>query len=362
MSCTDGENRKITLQILDVPGERLSDLSMSSRNYRNWCRIVCQRHHEDTSIAFRWKEYEQEVKTRLAEIKESAKDPQEVASLDEFLRNAYGKFVTGQIDDCVPYITPSGFVLPDGDESSAKRLPSGVFECGFVPLPESFFGSKNRNVRTLLRNYDKAYDAYKKQFRIDEIARWLETANQAFYLVDILDILQKGGKALNGVRHQIESIVMNFVEGSDNFCMRTWRFLCKTQIRKLCAVATQVDRTLVSRDRKHILTLLELLFSKYFGRVQQCERKYMACAAVKSGLDADDGHLAGVFKKQRLHSKTEADNVVFGRYEPMPVPSKWEWNGDYWWYYPEPYNFPASEEEIPPNIDLKNVIEEMILK
>ena len=382
--------REIRLQALDIPGERFSDLgSMSHSNYESWCENVRARHHDDTTVSVQWEAYEKRANDAVEKAgkefaeaagnKDLRKDVQ--AMCVKSLIEEYKKFVSEQVKAHSPFVTPSAFILPNNEKREdgveQKAIPGELCACGLVPVTKEMLTSKNGLTRAVVKEFKRRYEEYKADFKIKEIADWLETVNQVYYLVDVLETLHNGPCAYNGLDHQIGMIMKVFNPDSVGRIRGLWDFVFQTKPQKFCAVATQVDRVLgKSRDRKNIAKLLYNLFAQSWDGMK-CEKKCMLCAAVKSTWERPGELLRGDFKIMRSLGKDEKVcdpkrgespvlNFVSSDYVPMPVPESWKWNseegvGEYVWRYPEPKRFPRLERDKPESIGLKEIVEEMVL-
>lgn len=355
----DAKNRFLTVQILDIPGERFSDLgTMYGRDYQTWCDLLCENHHDKSTCARPWKEYEDRVKKILEEIG----DNKDVESFIKQCRDAYEDFVMLQAKSFSPFVTPSGFLLPNtlGKTNAAEPMDE-PFPCPLIPLTDAVFKSKRQLARKAITKMRKEYNRYKQEYELGKLAKWLGSAHQLYYLVDVLGILMNGKGAFEGARAQCEMVLQNFMHGNPSVFGRSWRFLFKTRLRMAYGVATQIDRVL-SADHANIEGLLKILMKRQLGDLG-CIHDILSCAAVKSTREAD-GKLAGNFKKNRLRKKTEGDNYgADPDYRPMPVPAKWDFSEscDYHWKFPEPLEFPEYESVNPPNTNLKEIVKKMIL-
>ena len=375
-----GARRKVCLRILDIPGERFSDLgTMHGLSFGEWSCELDRYWRETPSESSRAHAiYAKKVKGLLAELDrlgdgaESVLD--QVAKAERACMAGYRDFLRDRRDSCSQFLTPSTYVMPDSSmPAAARELREDELygDCGFVPLPKEAFGMKGRGVELLVKRFGAAYREYKANLRVDEIAKWLETANQAYYLVDVLAILQNGKSAKEGVESQVGNVGERlFSNRGDPLCKKAWKFLFKTQVSRFCAIVTQSDRTNVERDAGNLKKLCEGLFGSLFAKISGATTDCIVCSAVRSAAPfGENGELKGKFLRDR-NRPTGPKNLWEGPYSPPVVPSDWKdawtadgkWDGTKgWWLFPEPMGFPRDYDEVPCFYHLDDVVKSMVL-
>ena len=373
--------RLVRLQVLDIPGERFTDLgSMSHANYEKWCKRVRDWHYEPgTPGASQWKDYEAEIGKVMDDFKdyaykgngEDARQRDREAIISRLV-GRYRAFVEFQTEAFSPLVTPSEFILQnyEGKEDGARQDRIGLSR--LVPVTQEMMESKNALLKSVVRELKKRYEKYKTELKVERVVEWLETVNQVYYLVDVMETLRKGRQAYYGLGYQIRT-VMEVFNPRVGRVKGLWDFAFKTKPQKFRAVATQIDRVLgESRDRANLKKLLKSLFARSADGMDDVD--YMLCAAVRSTAEGGTS-LTGNFKRDRLKGRedyvkdeegNEQKNYGGCTYSPNAVPDIWDWPDGRCrqyreWLYPEPTRFSADIHKVPEAIGLKELVSEMIL-
>ncbi|MBC7834647.1 MAG: YcjX family protein [Phycisphaerales bacterium] len=241
---SDWPSRSLDLDLLDFPGERLADLSMAGRSFRQWSESVL-------ALLRTVPEYHAHADEYLALVG-SAAPPDEILA-------AYRRLLSRFVGAYLPVITPSSFlVTPTGDYVDmdrfnaegapyleAHRLIGLDAATQFAPLPES--------AGELASEFDRHYRGYRAQV-VDPLARWLSSCTELAILIDVAQLLSGGSGYINGVKRNLSFLLSHLALGQ-----RPWhalagnlaQFLSLERIRlrgvrRIAFIATKADR--IHRD------------------------------------------------------------------------------------------------------------------
>lgn len=207
--------RKIHLDIVDYPGEWLLDLALLEKSFEEWS-------HETLARI--------EKRPQAAEFLAQAKAVDLAAPHEEPAAQALAGLFTTYLNaareagfyDC----TPGRFILP-GDLAGSPVLT-------FAPLPVS--GPSRR--RTLQREMERRYEAYKSQvvkpFFRDHFAR----IDRQVVLVDALGAIHKGPQAVEDMRRAMADILSAFRPGRNAWLSQ---MLLGKRVERILFAATKAD-------------------------------------------------------------------------------------------------------------------------
>ena len=207
--------RTIHLDIVDYPGEWLLDLGLLDKSYAEWSA--------DTLTRI-------ENRAQAAEFLTSARAADPGAPHDEPTAQGLARGFTDYLNaardvgfyDC----TPGRFLLP-GDLAGSPVLT-------FAPLPIT--GPSNR--RTLQREMERRYEAYKAQvvkpFFRDHFAR----IDRQVVLVDALGAIHKGPQAVEDMRRAMTDILAAFRPGRNAWLSQ---LLLGKRVERILFAATKAD-------------------------------------------------------------------------------------------------------------------------
>ena len=369
--------RKVRLRVLDIPGERFSDIgTMYGRSFEKWsCDLDSYWRKTPNSLSIVHSGYVKSLNALFADldrIKGKKEDLiQQVEKVERECFAKYREYLKEAIGSYSHFITPSTYILTDESLPEERRvLREGLYgDSGFVPIPKEAFAAKGKGVRLLIKRFAAAYLKYKKDMKINEVAEWFETANQAYYLVDVLAILQNGRTAKESVLRQINNVGNLFSNCNDRLYKKAWKFLFKTQINKVCAVVAQADRTNLERDEENLKKLAKDLFCNLFAKIAGVATDCFVCSAVRAATPSKETGMIECSYKVNRNEPKGPGNLYSEPYSAPQVPAKWgdvwdangKWNRDGGWYYPEPLSFPKDYESVPLFFNLDLVVKSMLL-
>ncbi|WP_170331151.1 YcjX family protein [Ruegeria arenilitoris] len=207
--------RKIHLDIVDYPGEWLLDLALLEKSYEEWSHETLERIERRPQAA------EFLAQAKAVDLAGPHEEPtaQALAGLFTTYLNAARE---AGFYDC----TPGRFILP-GDLAGSPVLT-------FAPLPVS--GPSRR--RTLQREMERRYEAYKSQvvkpFFRDHFAR----IDRQVVLVDALGAIHKGPQAVEDMRRAMADILSAFRPGRNAWLSQ---MLLGKRVERILFAATKAD-------------------------------------------------------------------------------------------------------------------------
>ncbi|MBQ2630748.1 MAG: YcjX family protein [Kiritimatiellae bacterium] len=324
------KRRTVILELLDLPGERVADLSMVGRSFREWCEWMEDRFCGVEGISPYYSEYVQRI--------ESENDRDAILS-------AYKDCVSKQFEKWILTITPSvlkldmngEFKYKDGEPLSAyrKNIEStciGVDEDSqFAPLPRSYFNGKSSEQRAIVKAFKKAYGKYRSRI-VNPISEWLFHVNKAVYLVDVLSLLRNGPEQYNAEQSFAGQALRMFRRTySDSPLLKgVQRFmgaLVRTHADGVYVVATKADTAVGEANRSRMKELANRMLKPALSDLglPANQMEVLSCASVKTSENHD--------KERALTARVKDDDgksVVETTYEVHDVPMDWpeedEWN------------------------------------
>ena len=303
------QKKIVSLEMLDLPGERLSDLALmveekfKRATFRKWSlRVEGAYKSIDKSENSKWKSYAaylDEVKeilehltNDLKEIDESGDDKSVKAKRKDGLNKqcksrileAYKKFLPLLRESRVVYYAPStirltedgklvparsaeGFhdslmsglkvtedgkltPLAQGEESKdTRKIYIGLAEDEFAPLPrEAFEDDKYKGLRD---SFEDSYNKYYKQI-VAPIVERLKDTQKVYYLVDVLNLLRDGREKTDAEKRFAESFFKVLGRRPSTVPLIAGMIdTCAslfTSVKKVFLVATQADKVLICKN------------------------------------------------------------------------------------------------------------------
>ncbi|NLV92247.1 MAG: YcjX family protein [Firmicutes bacterium] len=351
---------KYRLSLLDLPGERIMDLSMYGSSYRTWSRGILRRLQLE-------EEYREPAE---AYLRLAARPTTSEAVLIEAYRQLLRRLFCGYR----PMITPSTYLLPAKTDDLTAIPQRGVFDQTFVglgpdsqfaPLPERTL-SQNRDLE---KRFTQRYNAYVREI-VRPMANFLRGCDSLVILVDVATVLAGGVSSYHGCRELLGEIIGalkpgdsglpsyvlregtrltgDIVPGADSLLR-----LAIPHINRVAFVATQVDRV-HERERQKLAGLLkDMTYDLIDARKEQSwglQVDWFACAAVASTDSKQNGMIQARLQEDKL------DNVIVN-YTTTPVPEYWpeDWSpGDYQFPFVRP-SIPLRRDAPPRHLDLDRV-------
>lgn len=347
----EGKIRRYEVELLDIPGERVADVvTMWNKSYDEW----------SDGVEEEYKKVNEEWNIYLEKVRKSG-------GTKELILEAYTEFLAQHLRAYSFFVTPSEAMLDrHGDpidemglseDSSVEEWRSKMNSIKFAPIP--FDIRKDKSFIGSVKEFRKEYEKYKKESRVDEIKKWCITSSQVYYLVDVLGTLERGKVGVESTKRQVRLATVGVADKS--FLTRMF----SPNLRKFCAVATQVDRCGIEGNRwKENKSRLEEWLSEYFSKANTVAFKKgvfctLVCSAVSSTRPVKEEN--GVLKCEGVkgfmkdaNKPFSDDNCRHGLRETMSVPSvdeaeKKNYEG-YAWQVPFP-SFPHDGNFLHYNLD-----------
>lgn len=362
--------RDLTVEFLDIPGERVADiLTMQDASFEEWSDVVWKDNMASNSIAVgkAFGVYQNlciEHRRKLVDgegvkpVDDAGKaDGEGVDPVDDASKaicEAYKQFVATQYKHHYPFITPSVMLMDScgrqidiGGEKDVEKIAKGLNDVDFAPLPAKFFVETSEGVRSLVEKFTKAYQNCRKRTKVEELVKWFACVDQVYYLVDVLTMLQcKEDCRLESVIRQIRHVFPMREEGRLRCLWNTVRrnAVRRREISRVCAVATQIDRTNVTRDQANIEELMKLLFGDIYLGERFGPPEILSCSAVRSTSDVNEGEkkedwgVKGVLLSDYRKGVDDEGNVKKECKPVSVVPDGFDFGKDvhYEWPYPQP--------------------------
>ncbi|MBJ6370924.1 YcjX family protein [Sedimentitalea arenosa] len=257
--------RTIHLDIVDYPGEWLLDLALLDKSYARWSAETLDRiAPRDEAAAFRALSTGTDATAPLEE------------SVAQALARSFTAYLTAARDAGFYDCTPGRFFLP-GDLAGSPVLT-------FAPLPEQ----PNAPRRSLWREMERRYDAYKAQvvkpFFRDHFAR----IDRQVVLVDALGAIHKGPRAVQDMRGAMTDILGAFRPGTNAFLTK---LLLGKRVEKILFAATKADHLHHSQHAR-LTAIMEALTrdARDRARFAGAETSALSIAALRATTEETREH------------------------------------------------------------------------
>jgi uncharacterized protein len=360
-----GSGGRLDLSLLDIPGERLGDVTIANHSsFEAWS--------DATLNAFEsFPEFEGPAKPFQDFLNEAEKSDQ----CDEAgLLRAYRGTLAHLFVSCIPIIAPSTFALPldgqlpprdvlEGDTAGQIRFLvehrfAGIDpEHEFAPLPAGLRASQP----ALAKLFRTRFQLYRTQVALP-FGNALKACDELLVLVDLAMLLEGGSGMLNA-NHQLAEELFRYAEpGWGMFrSLADWPIyvlggglLGLSGIGRIGFVATKADRV-HDEDHNHLVWLLkEAVGQAITGHQEErtLQVDYFVCSAVRSTeCEKSDGEGRRILRFAHNGEPRQQD---------VPeVPDSWppSWNpSEYTFPEPRP-RFPASRLRPPDHINLHHIAE-----
>jgi len=270
--------RTVHLDIVDYPGEWLLDLALLDKSYTDWSRAALAR-AEARAVGAGWRK-------ALA-----GTDP--AAAFDEGQAQGLAAAFTAYLQaaraaghaDC----TPGRFLLP-GDLAGAPVLT-------FAPLPEAEGAARG----SLRAEMARRFEAYKRKVVRPFFRAHFARIDRQVVLVDLLDAIHQGPRAVEETRLAMADILATFRPGRSAFLTRLMQ---GRRVARLLFAATKADH-LHHAQHPHLAAIMEAMLREARDRAQfaGADVRSMAIAALRATVE-----------ETRRHEGRE-ENFVRGREE-----------------------------------------------
>lgn len=337
------------LSLVDIPGERLSDVAIAKLSYDQWSDRLLQKVFQDSHYRDAAQHYQEGASDH------AATEASVVASYRELLAVLYRSFR--------PIISPSTFLLTAEGKFNGTAIMRGDHSsafCGlsaeeqFAPLPESI---RQANPE-LSKVFASRYADYRKKLA-KPLLKSLSRCNEMAILLDVTTLLAANTGMYNGNRALLELLFEILSPGKgllgmglDLFRKSLGGKIGRRGISKIALVATKADKVHDSQRDKLLDLARDMsdgIIERQRQRTNNLDCRYFACAAVKSTFSQSDGHLRG-----RL---IDDDGPV--EYSVSGLPSRWpgKWKqGDFVFPDVAPL-FPENAALAPDHLGMDHIID-----
>ena len=360
-----GSGGRLDLSLLDIPGERLGDVTIANHSsYDAWSDATL-------NVFECYPEFERPTKPFQDFLFDAAKS----GDFNEAdLLRAYRLALARLVVSCIPIISPSTFALPvDGQlppqavvqadtDDQIRFLVDHRFagldeNQQFAPLPPALRASDT----ALCNSYRDRYRKYRAEVALP-FGTALKSCDELLVLVDVAMLLEGGSGMLNA-NHLLAQELFNYAEPGLGIVKRLadWPVFVfgggmvgLAGIRRLGFVATKADRV-HDEDHNHLGWLLKEAVGPTINGHQEersLEVDYFVCSAVRS-TECDKTAADGRRIMRFAHNGETRQQQV------PTVPDSWPptWNADEY-TFPEPHpRFPASRLKPPDHINLHHIAE-----
>lgn len=351
------KDRDVLLELMDLPGERVADLAMANKSYREWCEWMNRVFVEEKSSP------------SYCGYLEKADD----ATTAEELFDAYKHHLVNEVENYSPWVTPSIVKLTNGEAGRFERVvwdrPLGVDPASqFVPLPNAAF-KKDHRLNRFVKEFSRGYEKYRKAL-VAPIRDWLEEADRLVYLVDVLGILKKGVSAYNAECTFGSDVVGMFRRSKTRVPVfgSIWDVLAglfRTRINSAHLVATKADLVAGGRDgRSKMSALAEQILGKAFRELDLGDLNVSACAAVTTVRTLPDKTPEGVSKTV---ARQKRDSKEAEEYSQPDIPERWPTTASQWqeqmekcWFADPLPLFEERCDAVPPQIGLDDLVRALL--
>lgn len=359
------KSKKVLLEVLDVPGERVADFAMFHRSYEDWCRELTKARRMVAGGVSPFDRYMDKASR--------------ASNVDE-IKDAFFEFVLDRYVNNSTLIYPSSILLTLSGEKTHKHanaselkresIPFFQGDGFFAPLPDSFLHDKTK--KEIVKAFSKAYKQYCIDSGLNEVCGWLETANKVYYLLDVFSILMSGKDREDDMRRHICETLKVFGDRERNIFSRLYNgvvdFLMRSRASEIYLVGTQIDRASRSQ-RDNIKKLLENEFGSIL-KMPELKGKFCAtktCAAICFGQS--DGDNLEMSYKRSAHDETTYEVKKIANEVPIKFPENYSYVEDgndprqkkYAYPYSQP-RFCGRKEKVYDHVMFDQIVETIFTK
>ncbi len=288
---------KISLDIVDYPGEWLLDLPLLGKTYEQWSReaLALSGLPSRSPLAEKWHEKLKEVPANAAENEPLAR---ELAALfTDYLRDC-------RKDRTALSTLPPGRFLMPGDLEGSPALT-------FAPLdlPPESEAEKDSLHAMMARRYESYKSIVVKPFFREHFAR----LDRQIVLVDVLQALNAGSDAVADLENALADILACFRPGRGAW----WSQLLSTRTDRILFAATKADH-LHHENHDRLEALLSHLVDGAVKKAKFAGAKVdvVALAAIRATREAElkqDGEILPVIVGTPIKNETIAGETFDGK-------------------------------------------------
>lgn len=296
---------RLHIDIVDYPGEWLTDLTLIERPFDAWCReaLAHVAQHGEGGAA---KELNRFLASLTAKADASA-DPEQTALEGAKVFTAYLEEVRAA-NGGIATLAPGRFLMP-GDLAGSPLLT-------FFPLPEPLV-QKSRALGELL---ERRYESYKSKVVRPFFNEHFSRIDRQIVLVDALSALNGGARAVADLERGLDGALAAFRPGATSWLAS----LFSRRIDHLLFAATKADH-LHHADHDRLEALLRHVTDRAIARASGAgaEVEVMALAALRATREAertDRGETLAVIVGTPLPGETIDGRTFDGKTEVAVFP------------------------------------------
>ncbi|MDV6315260.1 YcjX family protein [Idiomarina sp. HP20-50] len=306
------DTRRLTLDLIDYPGEWLLDLPLLNLSYDEWSQqqqrlLKAELRHQ---LAEEWLETVQEKATVASDDKAEQQLRELASDYRSFLRQCRERKLL--------LLQPGRMVLP-GELEGAPALD-------FFPWP-----LEQAIPEAWAKRLREKYRYYRQQVITPFYQTYFKHFNRQVVLVDVLQALQNGEHHFAELQLAINELMKSFSYGNNSLLKR----LFSPVIDKVALVATKAD-SIAPQDHQQLTQLLRLMTQKQRQELQfdQIPHQVFSVAGIATSQikKLSDGTtvLDGV-NEQRKFVRVGAPEVPYA----MPTADDWQQGYVYPQFYPD---------------------------
>ena len=283
---------RYTLELIDVPGERISDYSMlKHNNFDDWSKEMLNTLNVPRKVRRYFTQYIDCCTT------ENSGQSKIIYEYKKMLYRFMENFIMSSISPSTFKLDRTGNVINHSENLSSylkERYVGNDVENQFAPLPESVIiqieqtykkkskeDKKNDEIYKTLKQFRKRYKLYRKKVVIPFFKKTVR-CNSLVILVDIPNILCSGGDFYNDMQCYIENLIKCL--NPKKFSSRVWNKMqgkVASKISSIAFLAAKADIVLPN-DRENLKALLIKLFKHKVSKFENLKKQYFLVSSLRS--------------------------------------------------------------------------------
>ncbi|MGC1577578.1 MAG: YcjX family protein [Beijerinckiaceae bacterium] len=258
--------RRLTVDIVDYPGEWLLDLPLIEQSYAEFSRmsLAATREPARASIAAEWRAVTAELDARG-----QASEGKAMQAADAFRRY----LLAARAEPHALSLLPPGRFLMPGDLEGSPALTFAPLDLGEAPVPRN----------SLAALMETRFEAYKTHVALPFFREHFAGLDRQVVLVDLLMPLNAGARAVADLETALDHVLAAFRVGRNSLLSS----LFAPRIERVLFAATKAD-LLHHTSHDRLQAILGLLVERAFRRSRESGAKthVLALAALRSTHEA----------------------------------------------------------------------------
>ncbi len=261
-----GGARRLTLDIVDYPGEWLLDLPLIEQSYAEFSRmsVAAAREPARAALAAEWRAVMAGINPRA-----TASEAKAMEAADTFRRY----LLAARTEPHALSLLPPGRFLMPGDLEGSPALTFAPLELGEAPVPRN----------SLADLMEKRFEAYKSHVALPFFREHFARLDRQIVLVDLLTPLNAGARAVADLEAALDHVLAAFRVGRNSLLST----LFAPRVERVLFAATKAD-LLHHTSHDRLQAILGLLVERAFRRSQESGAKthVLALSALRSTHEA----------------------------------------------------------------------------